>query len=127
VAVVLHGGYWQAKYGKLTTRPLSVDLTRRGWAAWNVEYRRLGRGQGGGWPQTFDDVARAIDLLADLGDPRLDLGRVAAVGHSAGGQLALWAGNRPGLPEGAPGASPRVTIGRVVALAPVTRMGSTSA
>jgi acetyl esterase/lipase len=113
VAVVLHGGHWRAKYGKLVTRPLCLDLVRRGWAAWNVEYRRIGRGQGGGWPATFDDVANAIDHLTTLGDPRLDLGDVHVVGHSAGGQLALWAGGRPHA---------RVDLRSVVALAPVTNL-----
>ena len=123
VAVVLHGGSWQAIYGKLTTRPLAADLARHGWAAWNVEYRRLGRGQGGGWPQTFDDVATAIDHLALLDDPRLDLDRVAAIGHSAGGQLALWAAARGVLPAAAVGATPRVRLRGVAALAPVTDLG----
>src|SRR4051794_10981893 len=73
-----------------------ADLARRGVAAWNVEYRRIGRGQGGGWPATFDDVGAAIDHLALLDDPRLDIsGGVDALGHSAGGQLALWAASRP--------------------------------
>lgn len=122
VAVVLHGGHWQARYGKLTTRLLAADLARRGWTAWNVEYRRLGGGQGGGWPATFLDVAAAVDHLAVLGDPRLDLTRVVVVGHSSGGQLALWAAARPGLPEAAPGADPRVCPRGVVALAPVTEL-----
>ena len=99
---------------------------RRGWAAWNLEYRRLGtgRGGGGGWPATFEDVAAGIDALSDLYDPRLDLSRVAAVGHSAGGQLALWAAARPGLPAGAPGAGPRVDISCIAALAPVANLAS---
>ena len=117
VAVVVHGGYWQAPYTKLVMQPLCHDLARRGYAAWNVEYRRLGR-DGGGWPQTFDDVAAAIDLLAGL-DEALDLEQVVLVGHSAGGQLALWAAGRSRLPAGAPGADPRVTAGRVLALAAV--------
>ncbi|HVL96418.1 MAG TPA: alpha/beta fold hydrolase [Solirubrobacteraceae bacterium] len=106
VCVVLHGGWWQARRTrtKLYTRPLSRDLTRHGWAACNVEYRRLGAG--GGWPMTFDDVAAAIDRLA--GEPGLDLRRVVLLGHSAGGHLALWAGNRPGA---------RVRAAAVVALA----------
>jgi acetyl esterase/lipase len=116
VAVVLHGGYWQAPYTKLIMRPLCQDLARRGYAAWNVEYRRLGR-DGGGWPMTFDDVAAAIDLLADLDG--LDLSRVTLAGHSAGGQLALWAAGRRSLPPGSPGASPRVSAARVLALAAV--------
>jgi acetyl esterase/lipase len=121
VAVVLHGGYWQAPYTKLIMRPLCHDLARRGYASWNVEYRRLGR-DGGGWPMTFDDVAAAIDLLAELDDP-LDLGRVTVIGHSAGGQLALWAGGRPSLPPGAPGAEPGVVAQRVLALAAVCEIG----
>lgn len=121
VAVVLHGGYWQTRYGKLVCRPLARDLARRGWAVWNLEYRRLGtgRGGGGGWPQTFADVADGVDALADVDAP-LDLSRVDLVGHSAGGQLALWAARRPLLPAGAVGAAPRVAARRVVALAPVT-------
>jgi acetyl esterase/lipase len=118
VAVVLHGGYWQPPWTRLIMRPLCQDLVRRGWAAWNVEYRRLGR-DGGGWPQTFDDVATAIDHLAEIGDPGLDLARVTLVGHSAGGQLALWAAGRPELPAGAPGAAPRVRGRQVLAMAAV--------
>jgi acetyl esterase/lipase len=91
VTVVIHGGFWRAKHGKRVNRATAADLARRGRAAWNIEYRRIGRGQGGGWPATFDDVAAAIDLLAERADPRLDLDDVSAVGHSAGGQLALWA------------------------------------
>jgi acetyl esterase/lipase len=95
VVVVLHGGYWRARYSKRTMKVACADLARRGLAAWNVEYRRIGRGQEGGWPATFDDVAAAIDHLALLDDPRLDLADgVAAIGHSAGGQLALWAASR---------------------------------
>jgi acetyl esterase/lipase len=123
VAVVLHGGYWQTTYGKLVSRPLALDLAARGWAAWNLEYRRLGaaRGGGGGWPQTFDDVATGIDHLATLDAP-VDLSRVVLVGHSAGGQLALWAARRPELPAGAVGAQPAVRARAVVALAPVTNL-----
>ena len=120
VVVVLHGGYWQQPYTKLIMGPLCADLVRRGYAAFNVEYRRLGR-EGGGWPQTFDDVAGAIDHLADgdMRDARLDLARVTLLGHSAGGQLALWSAGRRELPAGAPGAGPRVVAGRVLALAAV--------
>jgi len=123
VAVVLHGGYWQPPYGKLIMRPLCLDLVRRGWVAFNVEYRRLGN-EGGGWPMTFDDVAAAIDHLAELEDRQLDLARVTIIGHSAGGQLALWAGGRPDLPADAPGAAPLVTARRVLALGAVCDLAS---
>lgn len=123
VVVLLHGGYWQTKHGRIVTRPLALDLVARGWAAWNLEYRRLGtgRGGGGGWPMTFEDVAVGIDALAEVDAP-LDLSRVVLVGHSAGGQLALWAARRASLPAGAVGAAPRVPASAVVALAPVTNL-----
>jgi acetyl esterase/lipase len=91
-----------------------ADLARRGVAAWNVEYRRIGRGQGGGWPMTFDDVSAAIDHLAGLDDRRLDLSEgVSAIGHSAGGQLALWSASRRDA---------RVPVRRVVAQAAVCNL-----
>ena len=118
VVVVLHGGYWQPPYTRLVMRPLCLDLVQRGYVALNVEYRRLGK-EGGGWPQTFEDVAIAIDHLAQLDDGSLDLDRVTLLGHSAGGQLALWAGGRAGLPAGAVGAGPVVRAQRVLAMAAV--------
>jgi acetyl esterase/lipase len=95
VIVLLHGGSWRSRYGKRVMRALAGDLAAHGWAVWNVEYRRVG--EGGGWPQTLEDVAAAIDLLPGL-DPSLDLARVAYLGHSAGGQLALWAAGRTESP-----------------------------
>ncbi len=103
VMITIHGGSWTARYGKIVMRGLAGDLLRRGWAVWNIEYRRLGNG--GGWPATFEDVAAAIDLLPELDAP-LDLQRVSVLGHSAGGHLALWAASRDRLPATAPGALP---------------------
>ena len=93
VAVVIHGGFWRARYDRTLMEPLCADLAGRGWAAWNLEYRRIGPGGSGGWPQTFDDVGVGIDQLARLNVP-IDVGRVVAIGHSAGGHLALWAASR---------------------------------
>jgi acetyl esterase/lipase len=84
--------------------PLASDLAGRGIAAWNVEYRRVGQ-EGGGWPGTFEDVAAALDHLAEL--DAVDAGRVATCGHSAGGHLALWLAARQ-LRADAPGGDPRV-------------------
>jgi acetyl esterase/lipase len=122
VIVVIHGGSWAATYGKIITRPISCDLARRGWAAWNIEYRRIGRGQGGGWPATFDDVAAAIDLLEALDAP-IDKTRVVGLGHSAGGHLALWAAGRYKLPTGAPGSGSLVNFTAVVSQAGVNDLG----
>jgi dipeptidyl aminopeptidase/acylaminoacyl peptidase len=93
VAVVVHGGFWKAVYGRKLMWPVCGDLGRRGWAVWNLEYRRLGLRSGGGWPATFEDVAAGIDHLATLDAP-LDLDRVVTVGHSAGGHLAFWLATR---------------------------------
>jgi acetyl esterase/lipase len=95
VAVVIHGGFWKAQYGRKLMHPLCRDLVTRGWAAWNLEYRRLGRLSGGGWPTTFDDLGAGIDHLRLLQAP-LDLTRVVTIGHSAGGHLAALAATRPG-------------------------------
>lgn len=94
VAVVIHGGFWRARYGRRLERAVCQDLAERGWAAWNVEYRRLGAFNGGGWPATFDDVGAAIDALADVDG--LDRSTVVTIGHSAGGHLAAWAPTREG-------------------------------
>ncbi len=118
VAIVIHGGFWRAQYGRELMDALCADLASRGWAAWNLEYRRLGPRSRGGWPATFDDVAAGIDHVSALDAP-LDLSRVAAIGHSAGGHLALWAAARPGLPAGAPGAGPDVRVTHAVSQAGV--------
>ena len=104
--VIIHGGYWRSIYSLDLGRPLAADLAARGWAAANLEYRRAGNG--GGWPETFEDIAAGIDALAELpqfagrtGIP----GPVIALGHSAGGHLAVWAAGRE---------QPRVPLAAVV-------------
>ncbi|WP_326554299.1 alpha/beta hydrolase [Micromonospora sp. NBC_01813] len=94
VAVLLHGGFWRSIWAADLMDALAIDLADRGFAAWNLEYRRPDRH---GWPATTADVATGLAVLANLpeltGDAvpagSLDLDRVAVFGHSAGGQLAL--------------------------------------
>ena len=83
VAVLIHGGFWRARYGLDLQREIAADLVARGWTVWNVEYRRLG--DGGGWPATYDDVRAAVAALPVPAE------RVVAIGHSAGGHLAVRA------------------------------------
>jgi len=109
VVVVIHGGFWKAAYGAELGEPLAARLAEVGWTAWNLEYRRVGNG--GGFPATFDDVAAGIDLLADLD---VDCSTVVALGHSAGGHLALWAAARGGL-----GWDDRVPVTHVISQAGV--------
>lgn len=116
VVVLIHGGSWLDAYDLSLMDDLAMDITARGWAAWNIEYRRIG--SGGGWPQTAIDVCRAVDHLADLAAMQspIDLDAVALVGHSAGGHLALLAALRRDA-AAAPCPQPRVHLRGVVAQA----------
>ena len=99
VMVVIHGGCWQNAFDYVYMTRLAAWITEHGVATWTIEYRRLGD-DGGGWPGTFLDVAAATDALREIAPKsRLDLKRVYATGHSAGGQLALWLVSRGKLPE----------------------------
>lgn len=125
VVVLVHGGFWRAQYDRTLMDGLAASCAAEGWAAWNVDYRAVG--SGGGWPVTFTDVAAAVDHLAALADEHsLDLGRVAVVGHSAGGTLALWTAARAGLPDDAPGADPAVVPAAVVSQAGVVNLAAGS-
>jgi acetyl esterase/lipase len=90
VVIVVHGGFWRARYDLLHIGHLCAELTAAGYATWNVEYRRVGHA-GGGWPGSCQDVLRAAaHLSAMAAEYRLDLDRVVALGHSAGGHLVAW-------------------------------------
>lgn len=129
--VVLHGGAWRAAYDRRHITPFVDFLARRGFAVANVEYRRGGAGSGEGddgsvagrWPDTFDDVAAALDALPGLvreALPQADARRTVITGHSAGGHLALWAAARHLLPADAPWRTERpAPLRGVVALAPI--------
>ncbi|MFJ2215296.1 alpha/beta hydrolase family protein [Streptomyces sp. NPDC101062] len=130
LVVVLHGGAWRAPYDRWHLTPFADFLARRGFAVANVEYRRgPGSPDGGGdpvagrWPETFDDVAAALDalpVLAAAALPQADVRRTVVTGHSSGGHLALWAAARHVLPEGSPWRLPQPPPLRgVVALAPI--------
>ncbi|MER7759972.1 alpha/beta hydrolase [Streptomyces sp. NPDC097619] len=133
LVVLVHGGAWRAPYDRRHVTPLADFLARQGYAVANVEYRRGSPvpHQGatgpiaGRWPETFDDLAAALDALPGLAAsavPRADPRRTVLTGHSAGGHLALWAAARHLLPADATpawrlAAPPRLR--GVVALAPI--------
>jgi acetyl esterase/lipase len=122
VVVLLHGGCWRAAYDLGHVAPVGAALAREGYAVWTPEYRRLGD-EGGGWPGTFEDVSRATEHLRTLAVQfPLDLGRVALMGHSAGGHLALWLAAREKLPEGSAlkGRGAPLPVRGVVALAAIS-------
>ncbi|MFD0149191.1 alpha/beta hydrolase [Streptomyces sp. NPDC055721] len=131
LVVALHGGAWRAPYDRQHLTPFVDFLARRGFAVASVEYRRgsdIPRQGGtapvaGRWPETFDDVAAALDAvpaLAAVHLPQADTARIVLTGHSAGGHLALWAAARHVLPADSPWrlTAPPALRG-VVALAPI--------
>ena len=115
--VLIHGGFWKWGWDRTLMTPLAHDLAGRGFAVWNIEYRRVGQ-EGGGWPGTFEDVAAAADAVAGLDG--VDPTRVVTVGHSAGGHLALWLAARHRIAAGQPGAAPLVRPCGAVSQAGVT-------
>ncbi len=100
VVLMVHGGCWQTSIADRSLMNwIADDLRRDGVAVWNIDYRGVDRA-GGGYPGTFADAAKASDLLAASARKyRLNRKRVVAVGHSAGGHLALWLAGRRKLPK----------------------------
>jgi acetyl esterase/lipase len=102
--ISIHGGYWRVAYGLELNAPIASHVADLGWNVCNIEYRRIEPGETGVWPEMSADVLAACELARAI----FDDGPMIAIGHSAGGQLALWAA-----------AQPETTIDAVVALAPV--------
>ena len=128
VVIVIHGGCWLAEYDLGYMSAFADALTAAGVATWSIEYRRVGDA-GGGWPGTFQDVADAADNLLEIAwEYDLDLDRVAAVGHSAGGHLALWLAGRKWLDGDDPlrGDGP-LALNGVVALAGIPDLAAYAA
>lgn len=117
LVILIHGGSWQAQVGADSFVTFSRRLAERGLAVYNVEYRRVG--SGGGWPTTFKDVAAALDFVPQVrsSSPEINTTNAVVVGHSAGGQLAMWAGTRHYLEPREVGASPAFWPTSVVSLA----------
>jgi acetyl esterase/lipase len=119
VVLFLHGGCWLSQYDIAHAAALEQALADSGYAVWSLEYRRVGNA-GGGWPGTWQDVARGADHLRELAQRHpLDLSRVIAAGHSAGGYFALWLAARDKLPAASPlAAANPLPVRGVLALAP---------
>lgn len=100
---IVHGGFWRPRYDRAHTGPMAAALAGAGWTVASIEYRRLP-----GVPDTsLGDVLAALAALPSLVDGHD--GDVVAIGHSAGGHLALLAAIQPPTPR----------LRGVLALAPV--------
>jgi acetyl esterase/lipase len=89
LAMVIHGGYWRARYDLEYAGHLCAAVTAKGIATANLEYRRVGN-PGGGWPATFSDIRAGYQFLTQNARKyEFDTRRIVAIGHSAGGQLGL--------------------------------------
>lgn len=123
---VIHGGFWQSTYDLSHIGYLCAAFTSKEIITCNLEYRRLGN-PGGGWPGTFQDVGLATDHIMETisSDPRVDVARTAALGHSAGGHLALWLASRHRIPQASPLHSvQKYRLARAVSLAGVCDLRS---
>ncbi len=129
VVLMVHGGCWTTSIADRSLMNwIAADLRRSGIAVWNIDYRGVDRA-GGGYPGTFADVAAAADRLrADAARFHLDTRRVVAVGHSAGGHLALWLAGRRHIPAASPlhAANP-LPIAHVVSLGGLPDLEATAA
>ncbi|MCS0602727.1 alpha/beta fold hydrolase [Streptomyces sp. LP11] len=113
LVILLHGGYW--RYDRMHLTPFAAYLSQQGFDVLLPGFRRSGGA--GGYPETFDDVARIVDTLPE-GRPYL------LAGHCSGGHLALWCAARGLLPEGSRWHTTALPTG-VLALAPITDLTAT--
>ncbi|MGP4002524.1 alpha/beta hydrolase, partial [Streptomyces sp. 8N706] len=113
LVVLLHGGAWRSPYDRRHISPFAAYLAGCGLAVASVEYRRGpddaadgppsggGAGTGGGpragrWPETFDDVALAVDHLPALVEELTAAGTAGAAGRMDGAVRAEGAGGADG-------------------------------
>jgi acetyl esterase/lipase len=120
VVVAIHGGFWRAAYDLGHLSHLCAALTKAGFATWSLEYRRIEQA-GGGFPGTLQDVASGTQFLNDLAKQHpIDLKKVAIIGHSAGGHLALWLAARQRFRSALGIARDNLSLAGVVALAGIS-------
>lgn len=125
--IFIHGGFWRPKFDRAHTAPLAKALSAAGFVVCVPEYRRSARA-GGGWPDTFDDIAAAVDklpsLVAEAANGLVDPASLVLAGHSAGGHLALWAASRHRLPASSPWRTETASTYGVVSLAGVSDLAA---
>jgi acetyl esterase/lipase len=96
--VIVHGGSWDnGRNGTPGTTLLAQSLAQHGYVVFDINYRLVG--QGGEYPNDIQDVLDAVAYLqTHAGQWNVDLHKLAVVGVTAGGYLALMAGYRANVP-----------------------------
>lgn len=97
VVVMIHGGYYQPQFSLGYLEPADLDLVAHGYAVWSIEYRRMT--QGGGWKTTLEDVLSGVNHLDAISAQYHLPKNIVLVGHSVGGQFALWVASRTKQPS----------------------------
>lgn len=120
LVIFIHGGCFRAQYSIDHVKALEQAIADSGYAVWSIEYRRVGN-SGGGWPGTFNDVARGVDYVRALAAKfPVDTNRIVVSGHSAGGTFALWVAARNMIRRQSPlYVHNPLTVHGVLALAPL--------
>ncbi len=129
VVVMVHGGCWTSSIADRSLMNwIADDLRKSGIAVWNIDYRGVDRA-GGGYPGTFADTAKATDQITENARKfNLDTHQIIAVGHSAGGHLALWLAARAKLPATSPLHTPHpLRIAHVISLGGLPDLEATAA
>jgi len=99
--VAIHGGAWRGG-DKAWGRQIAEELCPFGYVVFSINYRLSSRPDGT-WPAQIEDVQKALKhIRASSRQFRLDPGRIATLGMSAGGHLATMAALRddPASPDG---------------------------
>ncbi|MES2338995.1 MAG: alpha/beta hydrolase [Pseudomonadota bacterium] len=128
VVLMVHGGCWTTSIADRSLMNwIADDLRKDGIAVWNIDYRGVDR-SGGGYPGTFMDAGKAADQLTENARKyHLDARRIVAVGHSAGGHLALWLAGRAKLPKDSPLATAMpLKIAHVISLGGLPDLAATA-
>ncbi len=90
--ILVHGGGFVRGDKQSYIKPLFEPLSKAGFAWFTINYRLAPQHR---WPACAEDVETAIRWVkAHAKDYKVDFGRIALIGESAGGHLVSWVGTR---------------------------------
>lgn len=117
VVALVHGGYWRSNWAADLMEGICADLVGRGFAVWNLEYRRPDLH---GWPATTTDLASGLSALHRAGTAsgqaaphRADTASGLSAPHGADLASGQAAPHRADLAPGSGAARPSLDLDRV--------------